>query len=57
VLALLLYLSLGREAALAEIMAELLIGLALLGGGGRGRRVLPIVPSLLARPRRRSPAF
>jgi hypothetical protein len=55
--ALLLYFWLGREAAAAELMAELLIGLVLLGGQGRGRRVLPIVPSLLARPRQRRAAF
>ena len=55
-LALLLYLWLGPRAALAEFMAELLIGIALLGGGRgklvgatlrlhlvrlRGRRVVP----------------
>jgi hypothetical protein len=55
-LALLLYLWLGPRAALAELMAELLIGIALLGGGRgklvgaalrlhlvrlRGRRVVP----------------
>jgi hypothetical protein len=37
-LALLLYLWLGPRAALAELMAELLIGSALLGGG-RGKLV------------------
>ena len=37
-LALLLYLWLGPRAALAELMAELLIGIALLGGG-RGKLV------------------
>jgi hypothetical protein len=56
-LAVLLYLWLGRQAALAELLAELVIGVALLGGGGRGRRVVPMLPSLLARPRRRRAAY
>jgi hypothetical protein len=38
-LAVLLYLWLGGRAALAEIGAEILIGLSLMGGG-RGRKIL-----------------
>ena len=36
-LAIVLYLLLGSRVALAELLAELLIGLAVLGGGGRKR--------------------
>lgn len=36
-LAFVLYLTLGAKPALAELLAELLIGLAVLGGGGRKR--------------------
>jgi hypothetical protein len=39
VLAVLLYLFLGPKAALAELGAELLICVALLGGGGGGRLI------------------
>ena len=45
--ALLLYLWLGPRAALAELMAELLIGIALLGGG-RGKLVGATLRLLLA---------
>jgi hypothetical protein len=51
-LALLLYLWLGPRAALAELMAELLIGIALLGGG-RGNVVGAKLHLLLARLRAR----
>ena len=51
-LALLLYVWLGAHAALAELMAELLIGLALLGGG-RGKLVGPTLRRLLVRLRGR----
>ena len=47
-LALLLYLLLGPKAALAELLAELLIGLVALGGGG-GKRVGLVLRLLLAR--------
>jgi hypothetical protein len=53
-LALLLYLWLGPRAALAELMAELLIGIAFLGGG-RGKRVGATLRLLLERPRLRRP--
>ena len=46
VLAILLYLSLGPRAALAEISAEILIGLSLLGRG-RGKRILSTLGVLL----------
>ena len=51
-LALILYFWLGPHAALAELMAELLIGLALLGGG-RGKLVGPTLRRLLTRLRGR----
>ena len=51
-LALLLYLWLGPRAAFAELMAEILIGLALLGGG-RGKLVGSTLRRLLARLRGR----
>jgi len=51
-LALLLYLWLGTRAAFAELMVELLIGLALLGGG-RGKLVGATLRLLLARLRGR----
>jgi hypothetical protein len=51
-LALLLYLWLGPRAAFAELMAEILIGLALLGGG-RGKLVGLTLRRLLARLRGR----
>jgi hypothetical protein len=51
-LALLLFLWLGPRAALAELMAELLIGIAFLGGG-RGKLVGATLRRLLARPRGR----
>jgi len=51
-LALLLYLWLGPRAAFSELMAELLIGIALLGGG-RGRLVGATLRRLLARLRSR----
>jgi hypothetical protein len=56
-LALLLFLWLGPRAALAELMAELLIRSALLGGG-RGKLVGATLRRLLARlrPRRVVPA-
>ncbi len=40
VLAIVLYLLLGSKLALAELLAELLIGLAVLGRGGRTRVAL-----------------
>ena len=52
-LALLLYLWLGREAALCEILAEIAMGLALMGGGG-GRRARRSVLLLLEQLRRRT---
>jgi hypothetical protein len=55
-LALLLYFSLGPHAALAELMAELLIGLALLGGG-RGKLAGLTLRRLLVRLRGRRVAF
>jgi hypothetical protein len=51
-LALLLYLWLGPRAGLAELMAELLIGIALIGGG-RGKLVRATLRLLLARSRGR----
>jgi hypothetical protein len=51
-LALLLYLWLGPRAAFAELMAELLIGLALIGGG-RSKLVGATLRLLLARLRGR----
>jgi hypothetical protein len=51
-LALLLYFWVGARAALAELMAELLIGIALLGGG-RGKLVGDTLRRLLARLRGR----
>jgi hypothetical protein len=50
--ALLLYLWLGPRAALAELMAELLIGIAFLGGGP-GKLVGATLRRLLARLRGR----
>ncbi len=50
--ALLLYLWLGPRAAFAELLAELLIGVALLGGG-RGKLVGATLRRLLARLRGR----
>ena len=46
--ALVLYVLLGPRAALAELLLELLVGLAVLGGGGRKRvrLVLRALPSL-----------
>lgn len=52
--ALLLYLWLGREAALSEILVEISIGLAVRGGGGGGRRVRRLLLLLLAQLRRRT---
>jgi hypothetical protein len=52
-LALLLYLWLGREAALCEMLAEIAIGLAVTGGGG-GRRVRRLALLLLELFRRRT---
>ena len=54
-LALLLYLWLGREAALFEIVAEISIGFGVMGGGG-GRRVRRLVLLLLELRRRTAPA-
>ena len=51
-LAVLLYLWLGPHAALAEIGAEILIGLSLLGGG-RGRKILSTLGLLREQMRRR----
>ncbi|MFL5922000.1 MAG: hypothetical protein ACJ76O_08160 [Gaiellaceae bacterium] len=51
-MALVLYLWLGPRAAFAELMAEILIGVALLGGG-RGRLVGATIRLLLARLRGR----
>jgi hypothetical protein len=51
-LALLLYVLLGPRAAFAELLAELLIGVALLGGG-RGKLVGAVLRALLARLRGR----
>jgi hypothetical protein len=51
-LALLLYLWLGERAAFAELLAELLIGIALLGGG-RGKLVGATLRLLLGRMRGR----
>jgi len=51
-LTVLLYLSLGPRAALAEISAEILIGLSLLGGG-RGKRILSTLGALLEQMRTR----
>ena len=39
-LALVLYVLLGPKVALAELLVEVLIGLAVLGGGGRKRLAL-----------------
>lgn len=50
--ALVLYLWLGPRAAFAELMAEILIGVALLGGG-RGKLVGATLRLLLARLRGR----
>jgi hypothetical protein len=47
-LAFLLYLALGPRAAFAELLAELLIGFAALGGG-RGKRIGLVLRALLAR--------
>jgi hypothetical protein len=52
-LAFLLYLTLGPKAAFAELLAELLIGFAALGGG-RGKRVGLVLRLLLARLRSRA---
>ena len=51
-LAILLYLSLGPRAALAEINVEILIALSLLGGG-RGKRILSTLGVLLEQMRTR----
>lgn len=51
-LALVLYLWLGSRAAFVELMAEILIGLTLLGGG-RGKAVGATLRLLLARLRGR----
>ena len=51
-LAILLYLSLGPRVALAEISAEILIGLGLLGGG-KGKRILSTLGVLLEQMRTR----
>jgi hypothetical protein len=51
-LALLLYVTLGRNAALAEITAEAVLGLGIAGGGG-GRRLLAVLRSGLVRTARR----
>ena len=51
--ALLLYLWVGREAALLELLAEISIGLAVTGGGG-GRRLHRLLRPLLAPIRRRT---
>lgn len=48
-LALLLYLWVGPHAALAEIAAEVLIGLSATGGGGGGRRLRDALRAFLAR--------
>ena len=53
-LALLLYLWLGPRAALMEVMVELVIGLAVIGGGG-GRRFMLTLRALLEGMRRRRP--
>ena len=45
-LALVLYLTVGSRPALAELLVELLIGLAVLGGGGR-KRVALVLRALL----------
>jgi hypothetical protein len=55
VLAILLYLWLGPRAALAELMAELLLGVALIGGGG-GKRARRTLSRFLARLRSRRTA-
>jgi riboflavin transporter FmnP len=51
VLALVLYLLLGPRAAVAELLAELLLGLVLLGGSGASRvgLVLRLVEAMLPR--------
>jgi hypothetical protein len=46
-LALVLYVMLGPKAALVELLAELLLGLALLAGGGR-KRVGLVLRALLS---------
>lgn len=50
-LAVVLYLLLGARAAIAELLAELLLGLVLLGGSGAKRvgLVLPLVATVLSR--------
>ena len=55
-LAIVLYVVLGPRAALAELLAEILLGLAVFGGGGLKR--IGLVLRLLAAPprRRRAPA-
>jgi len=50
--ALLLYVWLGRDAALAEIVAEILIGLIVIGGGG-GKRIRVSLRRFLERMRER----
>jgi hypothetical protein len=52
--ALMLYAWLGPRAALAELMGEILIGLAVTGGGG-GRRIRRTVRLFLDGMRRRQP--
>jgi hypothetical protein len=52
-LAILLFLLLGPHAALAELMAELLLGVAVIGGGG-GKRARRTLSRFLARLRLRS---
>jgi hypothetical protein len=54
-IALLLWYGLGWHVAAAEMLAELLIGILLLGGG-RGGRVRATARELLGRPFRRLPA-
>ena len=51
-LAVLLYVWLGPRAALAEVGAEILIGLSLMGGG-RGRKILSTLGLLREQMRRR----
>jgi hypothetical protein len=55
-LALLLYISLGPRTALAEIMVEFVIGAAILGAGGGGKRLRRSLRLFLAQLCRR-PAF
>ena len=50
--ALLLLLSVGPHAALAEVIAELVISAAIVGGGGGGRLVRTLSSMLGGRPQR-----